>query len=232
MTGRLEIAAGIEAHEHGGELEQRVRRAVEAARFDVHDHGQKAAKARGNRRQRCVCGQALPLRRGSCVEPLARAPQAPAVVRVRSSTVSRTPKPVMSVGTWARPPLCCPALMSTWTHGIAFGTKRARKRAPENVVAGRLDAALLDVGDVALQQLVVVVVHREWPHALAARSPGLLQQRVGGGAIREDAGIAFGERRHAAPRQSRIVDDETPGFRARRVRACRRASCAPRRPCE
>ena len=46
------------------------------------------------------------------------------------SRLVRTPKPVISVGTCARPPLCCPALKSTWTHGMLFGTKRDRNRAP------------------------------------------------------------------------------------------------------
>jgi hypothetical protein len=51
----------------------------------------------------------------------------------------------------------------------------AREKArAQDMVAGILDAALLDVGDVALQELVVVVVHREGPDSLAAVGAGFL----------------------------------------------------------
>src|SRR5690606_12336499 len=42
----------------------------------------------------------------------------------KSSSVRRTPKPVISVGTCASPPLCCAALRSRCTHGMSSGTKR------------------------------------------------------------------------------------------------------------
>jgi hypothetical protein len=76
------------------------------------------------------------------------------------------------------------------------------------VVAGRLGAALLDVGNLALQQFVEVVVHRERPHALAAVGTGFLQQGVRGDSVREHARIALRERGDATAGQRRIVDDD------------------------
>ena len=127
VAAELEVPRRIEAHEHGRDLEQRVRCAVEAAGLDVDDHGQEPAKPRRDRRQRLV-GRGRRVLRAHVVSRRASS-SGPAFER-SSSSVKRTPNPVMSVGMWASPPLCWHALKSTCTHGIVFGTKRLRKRAP------------------------------------------------------------------------------------------------------
>src|SRR5690606_13287702 len=135
--GRLEVAVLVHAHDDGRDLEQRVRRGVETAGLDVDDDRQEASEPLRDR------GGALrvPVRLDAFLRDRRRMLAASAhwsaiastssdgCLPCSSSTVSRTPKPVMSVGTCASPPLCSPADRSTCTHAIDFGTKRDRKRA-------------------------------------------------------------------------------------------------------
>src|SRR5262245_50343495 len=98
MMARLEIAGSVEPHEHGGKLEQGVGRAIEAARLDVDDHGHEAAEACCDRGRLSFADRCF----GFVVthaSSLFLSSSASRVVRVSSSTVSRTPKPVISVGT-------------------------------------------------------------------------------------------------------------------------------------
>src|SRR5688572_33040092 len=98
MLCGLEIAGSVEPHEHGGNLEKRIRGAIEAARLDVDDDRHEAAEARRERSRRRFGGR----RCGFFVthaSSLFLRSSAPLVVRVSSSTVSRTPNPVISVGT-------------------------------------------------------------------------------------------------------------------------------------
>ena len=93
LIRRLEIAGCVEAHEHGGDLEQRVGRAIEAAGLDVDDHGQEAAEARRDRRQRRFVDGRCRLRSWLTRRAVFASSSAPRVVRVSSSTVAARRSP-------------------------------------------------------------------------------------------------------------------------------------------
>src|SRR5690606_26291254 len=127
LVGRLQLAVLVHAHEDRRDLEQRVGRRIEAAGLDVDDDRKEAAEPlRDGRAGRLLGGRRLIVRAHRSATDSANADGA---LRPSSSSVKRTPKPVASVGTCARPPLCSPAARSTCTQAIDFGTKRDRKRA-------------------------------------------------------------------------------------------------------
>ncbi len=132
---RLEARAGWQRREnavairgsHGDRRHRRLEirhddRARELPRRERQDAGELGAVAhvqvpvvrskdsQGRMRRQCACA--------STSSPLPS-----------NSTVYRTPKPVISVGTWPRPPLRLLAARSMWIQGTCAGTKRFRKRA-------------------------------------------------------------------------------------------------------
>jgi len=69
----------------------------------------------------------------------------------------------------------------------------------EDVVGLAVERALLDVGDVALQRLIEIRIHREGPDAFAAVFAGLGQRGEQIVAIAERAAVARRQRHTQAP---------------------------------
>jgi hypothetical protein len=64
-----QAAVGAHFHQHGGNFQQRIGLGIEAAGFDIHHHGQKAAKARGKGNGRDLRHAASLLKRQAMFSP-------------------------------------------------------------------------------------------------------------------------------------------------------------------
>ncbi len=135
----------------------------------------------------------------------------------RSRDAKRTPNPVNSVGTWARPPLRSLADEVEVHPGERCGHEAVQKPRRQDVITLAFEPALQHIGDGALEIAVEILVHREAPDPLAARTADALQVLVHLGPVGECAAVALGERVDTGARQRREVEHQRRAL-ARRER--------------
>ena len=122
--------------------------------------------------------------------------------------MSRTPKPVISVGTCASPPLCCPSQIDVDPGNVARHEAMQKARR-ENVVALAVSGVHCMTSAIdALQVAVEVLVHRKRPHALAARDAGSREWLRASGRFVNAPLIPLGQCVDAGAGERREVDDQ------------------------